>query len=95
MWAAKHTIKHMFESHHTGRLFPNIQELPGLKPHIDAVRAEEIQCKNNEAVYLYACVQFGIGSFQHCTQILNISYISLLHTANKTAVQPYYDLSID
>lgn len=62
----------MFASHYTGRLFPNIPKLPGLKPHIDAVSAEEIQCKN-EAVGLYACVQFGVGSFQRCTQILNIS----------------------
>ena len=62
-WAAKHTIKHMSESHHTGTLFPNIQKLPGFKPHLDAVRPEEIQCKSNETVYLYACVQFGIGTF--------------------------------
>lgn len=74
----------MFESHHNGRLFPNIQKLPGLKPHIDVLRAEEIQCKNKEAVYLYACVQFGIGSFQRCTPILNISYISLFYPVNKS-----------
>ena len=55
---------------------------------------EEIQCENNEAVYLDACVQFDIGSFQHCTQILNRSYVSLLYTASETAVQPYYELSI-
>lgn len=47
----------MFESHHTGRLFPNIQKLPELKPQIDAVRAENIQSKYDGAVYLCACVQ--------------------------------------
>lgn len=46
----------MVESHYTGRLFPNIQKLPGLKPHIDAVSAEEMQWKNG-AVCLCACVQ--------------------------------------
>lgn len=56
-WAAKHAIKHMFESHHTGRLFPNIQKLPEFKPQIDAVRAENIQSKYDGAVYLCACVQ--------------------------------------
>lgn len=28
------------------------------------------------------------------TQILNISYISLLHIKKETAVQPYYDQSL-
>lgn len=30
----------MFESHHIERLFPNVQKLPGLTPHLDAARAE-------------------------------------------------------
>lgn len=47
----------MFESHHTGRLLPNIQKLPEFKPQIDAVRAENIQSKYDGAVYLCACVQ--------------------------------------
>lgn len=53
----------MLESHHPGRLFPSIHKLPGFKSHISAVKDEEIQCKNNETVYLYAHVQFSIGSF--------------------------------
>lgn len=50
-----------FKSHHPGRLFPNIQKLPGFNSHINAVKDEEIQCKNNETIYLYAHVQFNIG----------------------------------
>lgn len=53
----------MFESHHPGKLYRNIQKLPEFKSHINAVKDEEIQCKNNKTVYLHAHVQFSIGSF--------------------------------